>query len=108
MPGQPPDASHAGNAHQAPTAPLHHGRDERLKGGCRAHRVGRQNLGHGGDVFAQRGVHAHADACVGYHYVGHALALQAVLPRGGNAVWLRHICAINFIATGAYSVCLSP
>ena len=108
MARQPPDAGHAGNAHQPATAALHHGVDEGLKGGGCAHRIGGEDPAHGVEVFTQRGIDTDTDAGIGDDHIRHTLALQAVQSSRHDALDLRDVCTINFIAVSAYSVCASP
>ena len=108
MAGQPANACHAGDAHQGAAAAPRHALREGVKGGRQPQVVGGEGAGHDVQVFPHGGVHAHADACVGNHHIGQALARDAFGACCHDAVHHSHVCTINFVATGAYLVGVSP
>src|SRR6218665_1175576 len=108
MSRQAPDAGHAADADQCAAAPPGHRVHEGLECGGHADVVGGKGARHHFDVVPLGRVHAHADAGVGDDHIRQALAGNAVLAGGDDALCHCDICAVNFMAAGADSCCAGP
>lgn len=87
---------------QADLARTNADRDDYLLRG-HADVVGGQRAGHHIQICADSRVHAHADASVGNHHIGHTLGGQDGLAHCQHALDIGHISQVNLIAVCAGS-----
>ena len=105
---QAADAGHAGHPHQHTPAALAHRLDKGLEGGRHAQVVGLEGGAQHLQIGRIGGVDAHADAGIGDHHGGQALALQAVAAGTGDGRHIAHIGRVDLAAVGVEALGLGP